>query len=83
MNNGLIEELIEKGQFYLLNKQYSKAIEKFKKALGMNPNSASTLFYLGLAYEGSGYNEEAKEMYRKVLEIDPNHQEAKSHLMRF
>lgn len=74
------DDFMETGQFYLLNKKYSLAIDKFKQALRLNPGSALLFFYLGLAYEGGGHPEEAKEMYRKALLIDPEYEEAKSRL---
>lgn len=81
MKNTLSDDLMEKGQFYLLNKKYSLAIEKFKQALKSNPCSALLFFYLGLAYEGGGHLDEAKEMYRKALLINPEYEEAKKRLL--
>lgn len=76
-----IQDYIELGQFYLLNQRYSVAIKQFKQALKLKPD-AEIYFNLGLAYEASCQIAEAKEMYRKAIELDPNHKEATEHLNR-
>ncbi len=77
--SGSVQDYSELGQFYLLNQKYSEAIKQFKLALKLKPD-AQTYFNLGLAYEASCQIPEAKEMYRKAIELDPNHKEANVHL---
>ena len=76
-----VEDYIELGQFYLLNHHYEESIKQFKLALKIKPD-AQVYFQLGLAYETSCKIPEAKEMYRKAIELDPNHKEANVHLSR-
>lgn len=75
------QDYIELGQFYLLNQKYSEAIKQFKRALKFKPD-AELYFNLGLAYEAACQITEAKEMYNKAVELNPNHKEAIEHLAR-
>lgn len=76
-----VQDLVELGQFYLLNHKYSEAIKQYTAALNVKPE-AQTYFQLGIAYELSNQKNEAKEMYRKAIELDSNHKEAIDHLNR-
>ena len=76
------QDLFELGQFYLLNQKFSEAIKKFKEALKLKPDDSKIYFHLGLAYEGACFISEAKEMFRKVLELDSSSKEAATHLDR-
>lgn len=73
------QDYIELGQFYLLNQKYSEAIKQFKLALKLK-SDAETYFNLGLAYEAANQIPEAIETYKKVIELEPNHQQANTHL---
>ena len=74
------QDLFELGQFYLLNQKFSEAIKKFKEALKLKPDDPQIYFQLGLAYEGACLVIEAREMFRKVLELDSSSKEAATHL---
>ena len=76
------QDLFELGQFYLLNQKFSEAIKKFKEALKLKPDDSKIYFHLGLAFEGASLVNEAKEMFRKVLELDSSSKEAATHLDR-
>ncbi len=82
MNEGEIEVLLELGQSYLLNKKYKEAINKFQAVMHLNPRDSEIYYYLGMAYEGDGQRDEAKKMYTKALERNPNFDEAKIGLER-
>lgn len=73
------DDLLETGQFYLLNKNYERAIEIFKKALEIKKDYL-TYYQLGVAYEGLNQIDKAKEMYRKSLELKPDFEEANERL---
>jgi len=79
-NKKRVEELIEKGKFYFLNKQYNEAILEFQKALELDPRNARVLYNLGVIYESKEDIEIAKTLYNKALEIDPKLSEAQKHL---
>jgi len=75
-----VEELIEQGKFYFLNKQYDEALSEFQKALNLDPVNARILYNLGVIYESKEDIEIAKTLYLKALEIDPKLEEAQKHL---
>jgi len=60
------------GYLLLRQKQYDKAIVKFKKQIEMAPDRANPYDSLGDAYRAAGRTEEAKQQYKKALQIDPN-----------
>ena len=80
MKDKKVEELIEQGKFYFLNKQYDEALSEFQKALKLNPRNARILYNLGVIYESKEDIEIAKTLYLKALEIDPKLEEAQKHL---
>ena len=75
-----VEELIEQGKFYFLNKQYDEAILEFQKALKLDPRNARILYNLGVIYESKEDIEIAKTLYLKAFELDPKLNEAQKHL---
>ena len=79
-NKKRIEELIEQGKFYFLNKQYDQAILEFQKALKLDPGNARILYNLGIIYESKEDIEIAKTFYLKALELDPKLEEAQKYL---
>lgn len=58
----------------------AKAVEYFKKASELDPQSASFHFALGNALSRSGRMDESIAQYRKTLEIMPNDAEAANNL---
>lgn len=75
-------ELLEKAQFYILNQKYSEAVKILKQAIAADEESPHAHYLYGLALEGSNQQEEAKQHFRRALELDPEHTEAKNHLDR-
>lgn len=59
---------------------YIKAIEDFKSVIKLYPHLDFAHFYLGIAYEKNELIKQAKEEWRKVLELNPNYREAKEKL---
>lgn len=45
------------------------AIEEFRKLLASNPDDIDTLYGLGMALRGSGQQQEAVEVFSKILEL--------------
>lgn len=86
MNDNLrqerFKELLEKAEFYILNQKYSEAVKILKQAVAMNEESPHANYLYALALEGSNEQEKAKQHFRRVLELDPEHTEAKNHLDR-
>lgn len=50
----------------------AEALEKFQKAVELNPNNANAWNGLGWVYFGSGTNDEAQDAWQKCLAIMPN-----------
>jgi tetratricopeptide (TPR) repeat protein len=79
---GLLREVVSKdpnntrailqlGHFSVLSGQYSKAIERFKQALEIDPNLSEAYFYLGDTYAKMGDMESAEKyllIYRGLLQ---------------
>ena len=68
-NNYLLVEMIN---YYLESENPLDAIPYLDEAIAMNPNTVAFIRSKGNILEKSGQTEEALELYRKVLEIDPN-----------
>ncbi|HMD83290.1 MAG TPA: tetratricopeptide repeat protein [Terriglobia bacterium] len=56
-------------------KQYSKAIEWYQRALELNPKDVNARTDLGTAYFYTGRPQDALHEYDKSLEIDPKHEQ--------
>jgi tetratricopeptide (TPR) repeat protein len=78
----LIENLQEVGKFYFLSNKYREAIKEFEKVTKLDPSNADAYYNLGLCYESLNELSLAREMYERVLSIDPNYKLAKEHLER-
>jgi len=76
------KELLEKAEFYILNQKYSEAVKILKQAIATDDEDHHAHYLYGLALEGSNEQEEAKKHFRRVLELDPEHTEARAHLDR-
>jgi O-antigen ligase len=70
------------GDVYLAAGRYGAAIEELERAVALVPPHAGVRFSLGLAYEKAGRLADAEAAFRKVLELDPQKQEAKEALER-
>jgi len=64
------------GSFYILNKEYDKAIELSEKGLQINPSDLVTLDNMGQAYIGLGRLDEAMDVYKKLIPQKPGFLEA-------
>jgi tetratricopeptide (TPR) repeat protein len=53
-----------------------QAIEYYLKSIEINPRFEFTLLMLGHAYHEKGLVKEAREAWRRILELNPNHQDA-------
>jgi tetratricopeptide (TPR) repeat protein len=62
--------------------KYDDAITEFDKSIAMDNNFAYSYLWKGNCYAALGKRPEAVEAYKKVLEIDPNNQDAKDQLTK-
>jgi len=76
----LIENLEEVGKFYFLSNKYKEAIKEFEKIIKLDPQNVDAYYNLGLCYESLNEFDLARQMYQRVLSIDPNYKLAKEHL---
>lgn len=72
----------EVGQFFFLNEKYDQAIAEFKKAIIDGPNDVEAYYNLGVVYETKNMMKEAKEAFRKALDLEPKHKLAEEHLSK-
>jgi tetratricopeptide (TPR) repeat protein len=51
-------------------------VEHIKKGIALSPQSATAYYYLGQVRKACGDPAEAEKMFRKTVELRPNHVEA-------
>jgi len=68
------------GNTYYIQKEYSKAIDEYQKALVLDSMNAGTHYNLGNTYYGRKEYSKAIDEYQKALEIDPECVEAHNNL---
>jgi tetratricopeptide (TPR) repeat protein/predicted Ser/Thr protein kinase len=54
-----------------IEKDFPKAIEAYQNLIKVSPDNADYLFELGMAYENTDAYDKAREMFAKVVELDP------------
>ncbi len=70
------ESLYDEGIDYLKSNEFSKAKERFEKAIALKPSYPKAWFQLGYV-NGTLYNKDrAIECYKKAIELDPKDEEA-------
>lgn len=70
-----------RGDAYKAKGQLAEAVVEFGKAFKQNPNNIFVLMSLGEALFYSGFHDQSKEMYERVLEIVPGHKIATMNLI--
>lgn len=75
-----IENIIEVGKFYFINKKYREALEQFESCLSLDPENEEILLSIGLIHEINNEVEEAKNTYKKILKKNPDNKSAKEKL---
>ncbi len=74
-----IEDLLEEAKFEMVSRRYDKAERFLKRILREDPKNIDALFNLGVLYEIKHQDSRAMEYFNQVLEIDPEHKEAREH----
>ena len=67
----LQEKYLIQASYDRIEKDYPKAIEAYQNLIKVSPNNTDYLYDLGIAYENTGAYDKAKEMFAKVVELDP------------
>ena len=65
------EKYLIQASYDRIEKDYPKAIEAYQNLVKVSPTNTDYLFELGTAYENTGAYDKAKEMFLKVVELDP------------
>ncbi|HXP64552.1 MAG TPA: tetratricopeptide repeat protein, partial [Steroidobacteraceae bacterium] len=73
---------IEKGQAYLVAGNVEKARVEFQNALQIAPKDAQARFEMGVIEEKLAKPREAAQFYQGAIDIDPDHQGARTNLAR-
>ena len=76
----LVQLCISLGNVMLASSQYDKAESYFRSALEYRINDAAILYRLVLVLRGKGKIEESIELAERVIDIDPGHIRAKTHV---
>lgn len=71
------------GTLYLKRKNYQNAIDEYKYALTCAPSDTESLYGLGISYLYSYQRDKAVELFKKLLQISPDHKEANQILSDF
>jgi adenylate cyclase len=61
-----------KSQRYLFRRQHQEALSEIERALVLDPNDPTSLYYMGKILTASGRPEEAAEFFKKGLRLDPH-----------
>lgn len=70
------------GVLYSIQKNYSKAEEKLKTTIRLNPNYSDAYNNLGVVYHAQNEFSEAEKYFIKALEKDPNNKAAEFNLKK-
>lgn len=62
------------------DKEHPSALKSLETAVAIDSKNVDVRYNLALAYEVAGKQDEAKAQYEKVLELEPDHQEAANNL---
>ena len=76
----LLQARINLASVYILAEEYAKAIEQLSIAIEQNPAYIPAYGNLGIVYLRTGDVEKARRMFEKILELDPQNQQARSFL---
>jgi Flp pilus assembly protein TadD len=56
------------------------ALTQFQKAIELDPDNVEAYVYLGKIHAEQDRRDEARKLYEKALELDPNHEDVRSSL---
>jgi Flp pilus assembly protein TadD len=76
-------EYLKSGNYLAGEAKYQAAVEAYRKALSINPNSHEAYSLLGAALAQLGDNREAEAALRKAVTLKPDYAEGYYHLGHF
>lgn len=87
LERGLVYGRQDAGYVFQLGRYYFNRRKKgddgvaelaFRRAIALNPNYSDALFALALLYEKTGNKSQALQLYKRVLELNPNNKDLKA-----
>ena len=82
LNPEAVEPWLELARSQLAGRRWSEALTTLQRVQRLDPFRAEAHFLLGVAHEGEGRLQEAAAAYRRALELEPDHAEARRRLRR-
>jgi len=76
------EDLFDQAQLMILTDNYTEAKKILERLYKENPTDIEVIYHLALVKEILNEKEEAKTLYKKIIEIIPEHKEAKERLKK-
>lgn len=76
------EDLFDQAQLMILTDNYTEAKKILERLYKENPTDIEIIYHLALVKEILNEKEEAKTLYKKIIEIIPEHKEAKERLKK-
>lgn len=77
-----MQKYLQKGIEHFEAENYEKAAIEFKNVLQIEPKTAEPHYYLGQIYEFEKELPKAYSLYKKTVELDPQHRDARAKLVR-
>lgn len=81
LNNTNAKAYFGLGSLYGVSGEMDKAIEHLTHAVKLEPDFEDAIYNLGVALERKKEHKKAMTMYKKVLNINQNHEQARSNLL--
>lgn len=66
---------------FLKLKEYCHSLESCEKALILEPKNEKGLFRMGQSYSGMGKQQEAIDIFKTVLELNPSNNDASNQIL--
>ncbi|HEX5530496.1 MAG TPA: tetratricopeptide repeat protein, partial [Methylomirabilota bacterium] len=73
---------VELARIHIVQRNYDKAVHYLEEARQKSPNDPATLARLGEAYLGAKKIKEAESIFKRLLELNPNDDDARSQMAR-
>jgi tetratricopeptide (TPR) repeat protein len=71
-------DLVERGFYNMVEQDWERAEKDFLGVLEKNPDNPYALLNLGAVYQNTGREAQAKEMYDRLLKLEPEQTAAKA-----
>ena len=65
-----IDNLLKKGGIFYKNREFSQAINEYKKVIVLDPNNAVAFFNCGMCYGSNNELDKSIDFFTKAIELD-------------